>query len=210
MIPSHVHHFWHDEFGEASIVARSSAWHAESAEADLSTNLARWQELHRDHQTHLWTPGRIVQAARRSGLSLVADALLRSRSISQRADLAMLFVLWSVGGFWIDPTIRPLAACLHHYADSNLVRLSGAERLFMGANRRQQAVFRALGSITLKIHESDVRFSAAAALALHIRREAVDVLDLDPKSMWGARLERRRKPRLPHAILDPADCGLGA
>lgn len=195
MIPLHIHHFWAGETGEGLKVNSSPAWGPDSGGADPLANLACWQTFHRECQTHLWTPDGIADSARRAGLSLVAEAMPRSRSVAQRTDLAMLFVLWNSGGFWVDSSVRPLAACLHRYVDADMIRLSGAERLFMGAERRQQAIFGALGSLTLKIHADDFRFSATEALSLHVGSGVANVLDLDPKTMWGSHLERRRETR---------------
>lgn len=175
----------------------------------LLQGLKIWGDLHPDFETHLWTSESIVSLARLYDHPLIVKAMGECHSRAARAELAMLFLLETVGGVWVDPAVRPLKPFLNQFINFDLVRLEChslalRDRLILCARPGTRWLMKASDKVMIGIFRSDERLSVNEAIELSLD-ERCRVATIAAQEAWGHLIERRADPReqsrLPHLRL---------
>jgi hypothetical protein len=108
-IPRRIHQLWIDPSAEGS----------RPPPADILDSVRQWSALNPGHAHRLWTLEAVLEECAARGRADVAGAIGQCRLPSMQADIARLFLLGAVGGFWSDLKLRPRVAippALHGFA----------------------------------------------------------------------------------------------
>jgi len=130
---------------------------------DSKDNLGSWRRGEHSHIQRLWTLNEILKMCLTTKRPEVAQAIRDSNFPSMQADISRLFVLYTIGGYWIDLKLRllqPFLDCLaendlvltEHFAKPDLPDPTGhISNSFIGASPGHPVIGRALEMVSANV-----------------------------------------------------------
>ncbi len=158
-IPSSIHQIWIDPNESSQFRHDGRDAPTNVPPADILTNCLAWQTLHPTFAYTLWSIERVLRLARLHDRPDVCDAIATCRFPAMQADIARLFILEMVGGYWVDLKLNPLVSFLNllsryelvvteHFPKDNLPYPNGfLINSFIGSTPYQPVVTAALNKV---------------------------------------------------------------